>query len=179
MDCVPESKNRGRFSYHECMSCALSLLFLSLILSQTHLLVSHAIQIAEDRVRQERDQDEIRGYLTQILNEFRSQVSSETSLNIQPAGATLNVVSQSTDRYNRRTPHSPPIAGSSPDVLLPQVHRLVALEVPESQIGLCQTTRTPSICNKVEGRISSGNVEGLVYHLIRTGIHPMFIPANP
>ncbi|KAJ7136994.1 ras guanine nucleotide exchange factor domain-containing protein [Mycena epipterygia] len=134
----------------------------------THLLVSHAIQIAEDRVRQERDQDEIRGYLTQILNEFRSQVSSETSLNIQPAGATLNVVSQSTDRYNRRTPHSPPIAGSSPDVLLPQVHRLVALEVPESQIGLCQTTRTPSICNKVEGRISSGNVEGLVYHLIRT-----------
>ncbi|KAJ7136991.1 ras guanine nucleotide exchange factor domain-containing protein [Mycena epipterygia] len=134
----------------------------------THLLVSHAIQIAEDRVRQERDQDEIRGYLTQILNEFRSQVSSETSLNIQPAGATLNVVSQSTDRYNRRTPHSPPIAGSSPDVLLPQVHRLVALEVPESQIGLCQTTRIPSICNKVEGRISSGNVEGLVYHLTRT-----------
>ncbi|KAJ7137050.1 ras guanine nucleotide exchange factor domain-containing protein [Mycena epipterygia] len=138
------------------------------LIMNTHLFVSHAIQLTENRARQERDLDELRGYLTDILNEFRSQVNSETRLNIRPVGTALHQIIRSPDRRTPNLPPIPPCAEFSVDILAPQEHRVVGLEVSPSQTALCQTTRTPCICNKVKGRISSGNVEGLVDHLIRT-----------
>ncbi|KAJ7136998.1 ras guanine nucleotide exchange factor domain-containing protein [Mycena epipterygia] len=134
----------------------------------TQFFVSHAIQTTENRAREERHWDEIRGYLTDIL---RSQLSSETSLHIRPVGTTLSLISQSADRNNWGTLNSPPIAsdaGFSPDVVAPQTQRVVGLDISDSQTSLFQAKSAPPICNTVKRRISSGNVEGLLDHLIRT-----------
>ncbi|KAF7354001.1 hypothetical protein MVEN_01086900 [Mycena venus] len=148
----------------------------------TQVLVMLAGQHMENRQKQERDLDEIRRYLTDILTELKSQFNT-ASLDLQPVREAMNIISvpsllETSARpkpevrvdYSQRI-QLPSIAAAGLhicfDALLPLEETISASDGSVSQIGPNSAPFEEPICEVENGKVL-GNVAGLVKHLIET-----------
>ncbi|KAJ7189996.1 ras guanine nucleotide exchange factor domain-containing protein [Mycena pura] len=160
----------------------------------TKFLVAQANQIGESRAIQALDIEDMRGQLTELLAVFlRSHFNSEAPLDLKPVGQAINIISAPgshtttfTESYpsssrddfglppiagpSRAPPTLPPVAGLSrttftlEDILAPNPSTAKA---PASEVVSPQPVPPAGpICRKVDGNVVSGNLLGLVDHLI-------------
>ncbi|KAJ6559797.1 ras guanine nucleotide exchange factor domain-containing protein [Mycena capillaripes] len=145
----------------------------------TRFLMAHA----HDRTRQESDYDALQRHIIALHTDFISHFKTESSSDAHSLSEALDTIfrPESTPiplwspgaqhdigRHNHQLPQLSLSTAFSLEELEPSSTKASGSKLSSQRIATPPKPSTPSICNKRAGRISTGNLEGLVDYLIET-----------